>query len=179
MLNLVATRKDPQGLQDNTTTSVAANSSGLPTPTELSDVVLQAIVANKGVRTAAAAWLKSHYDLDIAPHELVDHLNGRLPELKEKMELVATLDLFSLMPQLQQALTSQIGDLDPTSASRAYMDLMKLIQQSTSKNELNINVHEEIWHRAPRDLQRLFAQLEAAGQLSVLDTIIDHDPDND
>lgn len=151
-----------------------------PSDLELSDLVLSAIVASKGILRQATESLKREHGLELTSQEMLGHLKGRLPELKEQIELAAVLDLFGLMPQMHKTLIENLSNLSGSDAVRGYMDLMKLIASTTSKNELNVNVHEEIWHRAPRDIQRLFAELEATGQLSSLDhLIIDHDPDSD
>jgi hypothetical protein len=154
----------------------SSSSNGRGSQDELSDVVLRAIVACGGQTKLAAERLARDGvvgtpDKPATASELALHLQGRLPELKEKMELVATLELFSLMPQLHKTLVESLSSLEGSDSVRAYMDLMGLIQKATSKNELTVNVHEEVWHRAPVDIKKLFAQLEAAGQLEALDEV--------
>lgn len=142
-----------------------------------SDVVLHAIVEARGNHKLALDTLRTQHGLDLSINDLVAMLHDRLPELKEQMEVVTTLELFSLMPQLHKTLTENLSNLEGGEAVRAYMDLMQLIQKATKKDELNININDMRWKLVPRDLANLYAQLEASGQLEQI-ALIDHDPND-
>lgn len=90
---------------------------------------------------------------------------GRLPELKQHMEAVATLELFSLLPILSKTLTENLTRLEPGESVSAYMKLMDLIHKKTDPNELNININDQRWKLVPREIQDIYTRLEANGQL--------------
>lgn len=139
---------------------------------DLSDVVLHVLIEASGNPRLAQDILKRKHDLDLSVPDMAQLVKDRLPELKASMEVVSTLELFSMMPILHKTMIENLSSLEPGEAVRAYMDLMALIGKSTQTNELTININDEIWRRTPRDLQRVYAALEASGQLS---QIIEHD----
>lgn len=143
--------------------------SASPTPTASppdAEIVLRVMVEARGNHRLAQDILRTKYNTSIDTPEIVALIKDRLPELKAQMEVVATLELFSLMPQLHKTLVENLSNLEGGDAVNAYMKLMDLITKQTSSNELNININDQRFKQAPRDLQRVYAQLEAAGKLA-------------
>lgn len=137
------------------------------------EAVLRVIVEARGQHRLAQDILRSRYGVEYDLLDLVDVAKDRLPELKQQMEVVATLELFSLMPQLHKTLTENLSALEPADAVNAYMKLMDLITKQTSSNEININLNDQRFKSLPRDVQQTYAALEASGQLQ---KVIEHIP---
>lgn len=137
-------------------------------------VILSVIVEAKGNPNLARDMLSRVHAVDVSVPEIIDVVKDRLPELKAQMEVVATLELFSLMPVLHKTLVENLTNLEPSDAVSAYMKLMDLITRQTASNEqtLNLNLNDMRWKLAPRELQQVYAQLEASGQLA---QVIEHE----
>src|SRR4051812_2484803 len=89
------------------------------------------------------------------------------------MEEVDTLELFILMPQLHKTLIKKITNLENSERVTAYIKLMDTITKQKTSNELNININDQRFKQAPRELQRVYAQLEAAGKLADVANVVE------
>lgn len=144
-------------------------------PEQLSDAVLHAIIESGGNIRLAQERLQQQYPDHFVEKpqlaELAQHLEGHQAELKERMELVQLLELFSLLPQLRKTLTENLSSLSGNDAVGAYMKLHDLIGRAVKKDELQLNINDMRWKLVPRDLAQIYAELEATGQLQ---QVIEH-----
>lgn len=149
-----------------------------PATPNLSDSVLHAIIETGGNIRLAQERLQEQYPDQFQERpqlaELAQHLEGRQAELKERMELVQLLELFSLLPQLRKTLTENLSNLTGNDAVGAYMKLQDLIGRAVKKDEMTLNINDMRWKLVPRDLAQIYAELEATGQLQ---QVIEHSED--
>lgn len=153
-----------------------AMASYVPTAQD-TDLIIRVLVEARANIKLALDVLKHQHGLDLQLADLVPILKDHMPDLKSSMEVVATLELFNLMPQLHKTLVENLSNLEGSDAVTAYMKLMDLITKQVSSNDLNININDQRWRQVPRDLQRVYAALEASGQLDQV-LLIEHNPDD-
>jgi hypothetical protein len=147
-------------------TATASRAMALPT----TDTLLSAMTEAKGHPKIALARLQEQgYSINMSG--LVDELKDHLPELKQRMEVVAELELFSLMPLLSKTLVENLSALEPKDAVSAYMHLMELITKNVGTTDINLNVNDTRFAQLPRNVQQALALVEATGT-----TVIDHEP---
>lgn len=77
--------------------------------------------------------------------DVIKAIRGRVHELKEYMQVVATLELFSFMPILHKTLVENLSALEPGDAVNAYMKLMDQITRITDDKTMTINVNDAAW----------------------------------
>jgi len=137
------------------------------------DALLHALTEAKGNPKIALARLQEQ-GVSVSMPQLVDELKDHLPELKQRMEVVAALELFSLMPLLQKTLTENLSSLEPKDAVSAYMHLMELITKSVGTTDINLNVNDQRFAALPRNVQQALALVEAQ-QAANRPVVIDHE----
>lgn len=86
--------------------------------------------------------------------DVVEAIRPRLRELKEYMQVVATLELFSFVPILHKTLVENLTALDPGDAVNAYMKLMDQIGRITDDKTLTLNVNDAAWRHIQAQLPR-------------------------
>jgi hypothetical protein len=136
------------------------------------DTLLAAMTEAKGHPKIALARLQEQGYSNLTMASLVDELKDHLPELKQRMEVVAELELFSLMPLLSKTLVENLSALEPKDAVGAYMHLMELITKNVGTTDINLNVNDTRFAQLPRNVQQALALVEATGT-----TVIDHEPE--
>lgn len=133
------------------------------------DALLVALTEAKGNPKLALSMLQQQ-GVSVSMPTLVDTIKDHLPELKQRMEVIAELELFSLMPLLQKTLVENLSALEPKDAVSAYMHLMELITRAVGTTDININLNDRRFAQLPRDVQQAYAAYEAAG---MLDSVIE------
>lgn len=136
----------------------------------LRDLVFNTLIENNGNIALAAEQICKKLEL---PYTLASSvraaiprmISDRLDELKKHMAAVATLELFSMLPQLNKTLVENLTRLDPSDAVNAYMKLQDLIYKTTDPHELHV---DHRWQTVPRELQDIYTQLEAEGKLDMV-----------
>src|ERR1043165_2267832 len=67
-------------------------------------LVIKALVESRGNSKLALDYLHHEHGLLLTNVELVNIIKDHMSDLKSQMEVVATLELFSLMPQIHKTL---------------------------------------------------------------------------
>ncbi len=164
-----------QPYEPQTPTNTHLNESGLSAYLDehlTEQMVFDAIVETQGNSALGSELILERLNLEFTSDRL-DAVRKRIPsllvsrmsELKQHMEAISTLELFSLMPLLHKTLKENLTALEPGESVTAYMKLMELIGKKTDANELTINVNDRRFGSMPRHLQQLFMSLEASGQI--------------
>lgn len=125
-------------------------------------LVLEYLVEAKGNLALATERLGKAHDTVYTQGQIINAIKDNLADLKSYMEVIATLELFGLMPILHKTFIENLTALEPQDAVNAYLGLMKLIGASTTpdKSLVNININELLWKHVPRDLQALLIEDE-------------------
>jgi hypothetical protein len=133
---------------------------------------LYALAEARGNVRLAAERLGHELNTTITHGDFVRALKDSLPELKQHMEVVATLELFEMMPSLHKIFVENLTALEPADAVNAYLGVMKLIGTATQADKrgplVNINMHELVWKQigalGGHDLQEALLALEQGEQ---------------
>lgn len=167
---VVRDQSPPQGLQDTSDGVVA----------DASQTILQAIVECSGHKAKTLDKLaREHPELgQITWQDVSKVAQENIGQLKESIEASSILELYALLPQLNKTLVENLTNLEGYDAVKAYTEVMGMLQRATRKDEMTLNINDMRWKLVPRRLANLYAQLEASGQLDALDTVIDHDPND-
>ena len=119
-------------LVTETTDATPTVAYAMPTDQEAFDAV---IAAQGNLRLAAER-------LGCTTSDLISSIRGRVHELKEYMQVVATLELFSFMPILHKTLVENLTALEPGDAVNAYMKLMDQITKITDDKTMTLNIND-------------------------------------
>jgi len=131
------------------------------------DLVFKMLVQCGGHMLLAKELVAKHYKVPtsmITDLHMVDAVKDRLPELKQYMEVISVLELFSLMPVMSKTLTDTFVSqgLEPGDAINAFMSLHKLISAKVDIQKIDVNVmNEYAWKNIPMELRQLWAMSEA------------------
>lgn len=115
------------------------NSSVVVIPSDISQQVLDELIQTKGNLRLVAERL------GCTQADIVQAIKPVSRELKEYMQVVATLELFSFMPILHKTLVENLSALEPGDAVNAYMKLMDQISRITDDKTLTVNVNDAAW----------------------------------
>lgn len=108
-------------------------------PSDMSTRVLDELIQTKGNLRLVAERL------GCTQADIVQAIKPVSRELKEYMQVVATLELFSFMPILHKTLVENLSALEPGDAVNAYMKLMDQISRITDDKTLTVNVNDAAW----------------------------------
>lgn len=126
--------------------------------------VFSTLVANKGHVQLTCEQLSRRYNTQVTNTHILEAVKDRLPELKQYMEALAVLELFSLMPRMYHTIEANISSLEGAEAVEAFMDLHKLISAKVDTTKIDVNVQQQMALKLiPRDLLEVWAQLESTG----------------
>lgn len=134
-----------------------------PEPTYVDDnLIFQTLVECSGSTNLVLEKFKYHYQNPITKVDLLRAVKDRLPELKEYMEAIAALELFSLMPTATKVLQENMNNVEAADAINMFMGLHKLISLKVDTTKVDVTQrHELAWGMIPPDLRQLWTQIEA------------------
>lgn len=133
--------------------------------------VFNTLVENRGNIRLTCELLCKDYNVPlgtITKLHVIDAIKDKLPELKQYMDVVATLELFSLMPHMSKALQDVLTALEPAEILDAFFNLHKLISAKIDTQKIDVTHHNEIaWKMIPAELREAWLQLETGSEREV------------
>ena len=136
-----------------------------PTPEPIAldyDFVFRMLVQCEGHILLARELIAKHYQVptaSITNLHVIEAVRDRLPELKQYMEALSVLELFSLMPVMSKTLAASMTSYaqDPADAINAFMSLHKLISAKVDTQKIDVNImNEYAWKNIPQELRQLW-----------------------
>ena len=128
------------------------------------DFVFRMLVQCEGHILLARELIAKHYGVPsstITDLHVIEAVRDRLPELKQYMEALSVLELFSLMPVMSKTLVANMTALDPPDAINAFMGLHKLISAKVDTQKIDVNImNEYAWKNIPQELRQLWLMSE-------------------
>ena len=125
--------------------------------------VFNTLVENRGHMQLTCEQLSRQYNSKITNINIIQAVKDRLPELKQYMEALAALELFSLMPVMSKVLSENMSALEPSDAVNAFMGLHKLISAKVDTQKIDVNhTNELVWRQIPADLREAWLSLETS-----------------
>ena len=125
------------------------------------ELVFNTLVENRGHIQLTCEQLSRVYGSKISNIHIIQAVKDRLPELKQYMEALAALELFSIMPVVSKIFQENLSALEPGDAVNAFMGLHKLVSAKVDTQKIDVTHRDElIWRGIPQELREAWLQLE-------------------